>query len=55
MKGYKLDRERFDGMLNKYYRLKGWDDRGIPKKSTLKKFGLTEAANQLGKIVPLVD
>jgi aldehyde:ferredoxin oxidoreductase len=53
MKGHRLDKERYEGMLSKYYRLKGWDDRGIPKRSTLKKFGLTEAANQLGKIVTL--
>ncbi len=55
MKGRRLDKEKYEGMLSKYYRLKGWDDRGIPKKSTLKKYGLTEAVNQLSKIVPLTD
>jgi aldehyde:ferredoxin oxidoreductase len=55
MKGYKLDKEKYYGMLTKYYRLRGWDEKGIPRKSTLKKFGLTEAADQLGKIVKLAD
>jgi aldehyde:ferredoxin oxidoreductase len=53
LKGTKLDKEKFDGMLNKYYRKRGWDERGIPKKSTLKKFGLTEVANQLNKHIVL--
>jgi aldehyde:ferredoxin oxidoreductase len=53
LKGHKLDIEKFDGMLNKYYRKRGWDERGIPKKNTLKKFGLGDAANQLSKYVTL--
>ena len=55
LKGTKLDKEKFDGMLNKYYRKRGWDERGIPKKSTLNKFGLTEVANQLNKHIVLSD
>jgi len=29
-----------DDMLSKYYKLRGWTERGIPKKGTLKKLGL---------------
>ncbi|MEM3754911.1 MAG: aldehyde ferredoxin oxidoreductase C-terminal domain-containing protein, partial [Candidatus Bathyarchaeia archaeon] len=39
-KGEKLDKERFDEMLDENYQLHGWDKRGIPKKSTLKYLGL---------------
>jgi len=55
LKGCKLDKEKFDGMLSKYYRKRGWDEIGIPKKSTLKKFGLGDVANQLNKYVGLSD
>ncbi|HLN44104.1 MAG TPA: aldehyde ferredoxin oxidoreductase family protein [Candidatus Sulfotelmatobacter sp.] len=55
MKGRKLDKDRYDTMLSKYYNKKGWDNRGIPKKNTLKKYGLTEVANQLNKFVNLAD
>jgi aldehyde:ferredoxin oxidoreductase len=34
--------EAFDKMLDEYYRLHGWDERGIPKKESLKKLGLFE-------------
>jgi aldehyde:ferredoxin oxidoreductase len=39
-KGEVISREEFDGMLDEYYRLHGWDEKGIPKKETLKKLGL---------------
>ena len=55
LKGSKLDVDKFDSMLNKYYRNRGWDERGIPKKSTLKKFGLGDAADQLNKVVLLSE
>jgi aldehyde:ferredoxin oxidoreductase len=42
-------------MLTKYYRKRGWDERGIPKNSTLKKFGLTEVASQLNRYVALSE
>ena len=51
--GAKLDIAKYDAMLQKYYRKRGWDDRGIPTKITLKKLGLFDAANQLGKYVKL--
>jgi aldehyde:ferredoxin oxidoreductase len=42
-------------MLNKYYKKRGWDDRGIPTKTTLKKLGLSDVANELGKCVNLSE
>jgi aldehyde:ferredoxin oxidoreductase len=54
LKGAKLDREKYLIMLNKYYRKRGWDERGIPKKNTLKKLGLSDVADQLDNYVQLV-
>jgi aldehyde:ferredoxin oxidoreductase len=53
MKGAKLDRAKYDVMLSKYYRKRGWDGGGIPTKTTLKKLGLEDVAKQLGKRVKL--
>ena len=55
LKGAMLDPLKYDAMLNKYYRKRGWDERGIPKKSTLKKLGLTDVAKELGNYVSLND
>jgi aldehyde:ferredoxin oxidoreductase len=52
-KGGKLDRGKYDAMLQAYYRKRGWDEFGIPRKSTLKRLGLTDVAKQLGKRVKL--
>jgi len=53
LKGSKLDSERYDYMLRKYYRKRGWDERGIPKKRTLQKLGMPDVASQLDKYVAL--
>ncbi|MEM3703364.1 MAG: aldehyde ferredoxin oxidoreductase family protein [Candidatus Bathyarchaeia archaeon] len=53
LKGAKLDRTKYDVMLNMYYRKRGWDERGIPRKTTLEKLGLKEVAKQLKKHVEL--
>ena len=37
MRGRKLDREKYDEMLDEYYRQHGWDSNGIPKEETLQK------------------
>ena len=55
LKGHRLDKDKYNDMLNKYYRKRGWDERGIPKKSTLKRVGLIDVANQLNKQVGLSD
>jgi aldehyde:ferredoxin oxidoreductase len=55
MKGMKLDRAKYDCMLQTYYRKRGWDGRGIPKKLTLSKLGLKDVAQELKKHVKLVE
>lgn len=41
--GERLDRERYEQMLTKYYRLRGWDpDTGIPTREKLHELGLGE-------------
>jgi aldehyde:ferredoxin oxidoreductase len=53
LKGAKLDRTKYDVMLQKYYQKRGWDERGIPTKSTLERLGLEDVAKQLKKRVKL--
>jgi aldehyde:ferredoxin oxidoreductase len=55
MKGEKLDRAKYDSMLQVYYRKRGWDERGVPRKSTLKNLGLKDVAHDLGRHVKLLD
>lgn len=38
---------QMDKMLPKYYKLRGWDERGVPKEKTLKKYGLGFAIKDL--------
>lgn len=40
-KGESLEKEKFDRMVNEFYALCGWDEDGIPKEETFKKFGLS--------------
>ncbi len=47
LKGRKLDLKKYNGMLQMYYRKRGWDERGIPTESTLKKLGLEYVEKQL--------
>lgn len=46
-KGEKLDRKKFDKMLDENYRIHGWDEKGIPKRETLKRLGLGYVAKDL--------
>jgi len=47
-KDKKIDRERFEKMLDEYYELHNWDINGVPKKETLVKLGLDkEPTNKL--------
>jgi len=39
--GWTIRREDFERMLDEYYRLRGWDENGVPKEETLKKLDLT--------------
>jgi aldehyde:ferredoxin oxidoreductase len=47
LKGSKLDRTKYDAMLQSYYRKRGWDENGVPTKMTLEKLRLPEVARQL--------
>jgi aldehyde:ferredoxin oxidoreductase len=53
MKGSTLDPARFDIMLQNYYKKRGWDQRGVPKKATLSKLGISNVAKELRKYVSL--
>jgi aldehyde:ferredoxin oxidoreductase len=46
-KGDRLDPEKFNKLLDEYYRLRGWDSRGIPTASTLSALGLDDIAEEL--------
>jgi aldehyde:ferredoxin oxidoreductase len=54
-KGSRLDRGKYNGMLQIYYRKRGWDERGIPRNSTLRRLELDDAAKQLRGRVKLSD
>ncbi len=41
LKGAKLDRAKFEGLLGTYYKKRGWDERGAPTKRTLERLGLS--------------
>lgn len=43
----KINREKFDTMLNEYYNLHGWDNSGVPKTDTLKKLDLEKEPTKL--------
>jgi len=55
LRGSKLDRAKYDAMLQSYYRRRGWDERGIPTRATLKKLGLNDAAEELKNCVRLYE
>ena len=46
-KGEKLDPEKWEGMLDEYYDLRGWDQNGIPTKEKLKELELEDVALSL--------
>lgn len=52
-RGAKLDREKYDALLDCYYRKRGWDHRGIPTKTTLEKFDLGYAGQELSQYTQL--
>ena len=53
-KGATLDRDRYEVMLQWYYKRRGWDRRGIPTEATLKRLGLKDVAKELKQHVQLV-
>jgi aldehyde:ferredoxin oxidoreductase len=53
LKQSKLDRSKYDEMLQSYYEKRGWDKRGIPSMTTLSHLGLEDVGRQLDKRVKL--
>lgn len=52
-KGAKLDKEKYEVMLQMYYQKRGWDNRGVPTKKTLAKLGLQDAIAELSEHIQL--
>jgi aldehyde:ferredoxin oxidoreductase len=48
-KGERLDRDKFERMLDEYYECRGWDKNGIPAEETFTKFDLTEEWKRFNK------
>lgn len=46
-KGKKLSRVKYDRMLQTCYRKRGWNEQGVPRKSTLKTLGLEDVVGPL--------
>jgi len=46
-KGTKLSEEEYQKLLSWYYEVRGWDQRGIPRRSTLEQLGLGFVARGL--------
>jgi len=55
LKGAMLNYDGYQRMLSWYYELRGWDERGIPRKSTLNRLGLGYVIPQLGRITALTE
>jgi len=41
-KGERIPAEKLEELLNSYYKLRGWDENGVPLKETLKRLGLEQ-------------
>jgi aldehyde:ferredoxin oxidoreductase len=48
-KGEELDPRKWEEMLDEYYRLRGWDENGVPTKEKLKALELEDVAASLDK------
>ena len=48
-KGETIDPEKWEVMLDEYYRLRGWDKNGIPTPDKLKELGLEDVSETLSK------
>ncbi len=47
VKGLKIDREKFEKMLDEYYTLHGWDNNGVPTNKILQKLGIEREPSQI--------
>jgi aldehyde:ferredoxin oxidoreductase len=46
-KDEKIDPEKFDKLLDEYYKVRGWDSMGIPTVATLSALGLEDIAEEI--------
>ncbi len=51
--GKVLEYDKYDSLLDLYYKIRGWDNRGIPKMETFISSGLEEEGKELQKYVKL--
>jgi len=49
-KGYVTDRDLVDLKIQTYFETLGWDERGIPKKETLDKLGLSDVEHYMARL-----
>ncbi|MFW9875535.1 MAG: aldehyde ferredoxin oxidoreductase family protein [Candidatus Thorarchaeota archaeon] len=47
VKGLKINREKFEKMLDEHYDLHGWDKNGVPTEETLQKLGIDKKSTQI--------
>ena len=52
-KGSKLDLQKYNSLLDLYYKKRGWDARGVPSKATLENLGLGHVASELQTCIEL--
>ncbi len=48
-KGETLDKDKWETMLDDYYRLRGWNENGVPTRERLKALGIEDVADSLQK------
>ena len=53
LKGKHLSRSGYDNLLNSYYSKRGWDERGVPTKTTMLNLGLEKEAEELSEYINL--
>ncbi|MHA2155654.1 MAG: aldehyde ferredoxin oxidoreductase family protein [Candidatus Hodarchaeales archaeon] len=46
VKGKKIDKEKFNSLIDKYYSLHGWDNNGVPNEETLQSLGIENKPSQ---------
>ena len=51
--GAKLDPDKYEQLLDYYYEIRGWDERGVPKRETLEKLGLGFVIEEIDRVVGL--
>jgi aldehyde:ferredoxin oxidoreductase len=47
IKDRKIDREKFEKMLNEYYALHGWDNNGVPTEESIRKLGIEKVGSHI--------